>query len=284
MMSLRAGPLFRGTWTGVGNGLTATSWSSTKCKILHLGGNNPMEYYRLWAGWIESSSLTEKYLKDKLYMSQQHTLAAKTDNWNLGFISRSVVSRSRKAFLLWLAVVRPHLECCVQSWAPQQKKDTGTLSGSSKGHQAGEGDRAHGVQGEAVRGCEICPTLRGEGSGETSLLSSHVLCKGTEKMEPVFLEVHGNWSGDNGHKLRNGRFWIDVGFFTMRVGKHWKTLSRGTVGSPQGHQGIQNATRHVPEKLPLTGLPWAGVRQRTCSGPFHPRRFYFLWVELALTK
>lgn len=153
MISLREGLLFRGTWTGVRNGLTATSWSLTKCKILHLGGNNLMKYYRLGAGWIESV-LTEKYLKvlvDKLNMSQQHTLAAKTDNGNLRSISRSVVSRSMKASLLWLAVVRLHLECCVQFLAPQHKKNTATPSWSSEGHQAGEGDGAHGVQGEAVR-------------------------------------------------------------------------------------------------------------------------------------
>lgn len=74
-----------------------------------------MQYYRLGAGWIESS-LTEKHLKvlvDKLNVSQQHTLAAKTDNCNLGWISRSIVSRARKEILLWLAAVRLHLKICV---------------------------------------------------------------------------------------------------------------------------------------------------------------------------
>lgn len=31
----------------------------------------------------------------------------------------------------------------------------------SKGHQAGEGDGAHGVQGEALRGSEVFPAFRG---------------------------------------------------------------------------------------------------------------------------
>lgn len=61
MICFRAGLLFGGTWTGVRNRLTATSWSSATCKILHLGANNPMQCYRLGPGWRESS-LTEKYL------------------------------------------------------------------------------------------------------------------------------------------------------------------------------------------------------------------------------
>lgn len=76
-------------------------------------------------------------------------------------------------------------------------------------------------------------------------------------MEPVFL-VTGLEAMEN--KLENRRLGMDVGCFFVclfaliaRVGKHWKTLSRGTVGS--GHPDIQNAMGHVPEKLSLTGPP-----------------------------
>lgn len=82
-----------------------------------------------------------------------------------------------------------------------------------------------------MRDYEVFLALRGEGSGKTS----HTLWEGTEKMEPVFLEVHGDWFGVNGHKLENGRFSNGHGdTFNMIVGKHWKTLPRGTVGSPHG--------------------------------------------------
>ena len=61
-------------------------------------------------------------------MSQQCTLTAKTTTSILGCIRRSAASRSRKVILpLCSAVVRPHLECWVQFWAPQCKRDTDIL-------------------------------------------------------------------------------------------------------------------------------------------------------------
>lgn len=99
--------------------------------------------------WLDRKQLDRK-VSEGLNVSQECTLAAKRDNCNLGCVSRSVVSKSRKA-ILWLAVVRLHFKCCAQFWALQHREDTGALSGSSKGHQVVEGDGAHGVQGEAVR-------------------------------------------------------------------------------------------------------------------------------------
>ena len=61
-------------------------------------------------------------------MSKQCALTAQKANCILGCIKSRVTSRLRKVILpLYSAFVRPHLQCCVQLWGPQHKKDTDLL-------------------------------------------------------------------------------------------------------------------------------------------------------------
>ena len=61
-------------------------------------------------------------------MSQQHDAAAKKANAILGCINRSITFKSCKVLVpLYSALVRPHLEYCVQFWAPHFKKNADKL-------------------------------------------------------------------------------------------------------------------------------------------------------------
>jgi len=65
---------------------------------------------------------------EKLDVSHQCALAAQAANYILGCIKSRVASRLREGILpLCSALVRAHLESCVQLWSPQHKKDMDLL-------------------------------------------------------------------------------------------------------------------------------------------------------------
>jgi len=101
--------------------------NKAKCKVLHLGQGNPLYQYRLGDEGIESSP-AEKDLRvlvdRKLSKNRQCVLATQKADRTLGCIKSRVTSRSREGILpLCSALVRLHLESCVQLCSPQHKKD-----------------------------------------------------------------------------------------------------------------------------------------------------------------
>ena len=104
-----------------------------KCKVLHIGNRNVQANYMMngkQLAKVEQEKDLGVVISSDLKPSKQCSEVVKTANKLIGFIGRSFESRTEEIILnLYNALVRPHLEYCVQCWSPYYKKDIDKLEG-----------------------------------------------------------------------------------------------------------------------------------------------------------
>ena len=104
-----------------------------KWKCLHTGpGNTGMNYEM--EGSILSKTVKEKDLdlgvtmNASMKVSEQCRIAASKGNQILGMIRRNITYKEKSLIVpLYKAIVRPHLEYCIQAWNPHLRKDIDML-------------------------------------------------------------------------------------------------------------------------------------------------------------
>ena len=102
-----------------------------KCKCLHIGPGNTRMNYEM-GGTILSTTVKEKDLgvtmNANMKVSEQCRIAASKANQVLGMIRRNITYKDKSLIVpLYKAIVRPHLEYCIQAWSPYLRKDIDML-------------------------------------------------------------------------------------------------------------------------------------------------------------
>ena len=102
-----------------------------KCKCLHIGPGNTSMTYEM-GGTILSITVKEKDLgvtmNANMKVSEQCRIAASKGNQVLGIIRRNITYKGKSLIVpLYKAIVRPHLEYCIQAWSSYLRKDIDML-------------------------------------------------------------------------------------------------------------------------------------------------------------
>jgi hypothetical protein len=211
------------------------AFNSNKCEVIHFGKNNICHNYSIGGAPLQNQETVKSLgitITRDLKPSTQCSIAARKANAALGQIKRNFSYLTPRTLrLLYTTYVRPHLEYCVQAWAPYMSKDCLVLEAVQRRATRLIPALRHLAYPERAKriGLPLLDDRRSRGD----LLQTYKIVKGVDKIPPRSFFIFNETSRTRGHPYKlvkpAARTLLRASSFTHRVINPWNALPTDIV-------------------------------------------------------